>query len=253
MLLPLSFIFHITEHDSCLSGYRAGSTAFEFARASPSSLKLILAARRLENLKQIAKDISGAVGTGVEIWPCQLDVGRPAEVKKFVPNLPTRFRNIDILVNNASVSVRVDRMHRGLISIIEASYAVRQTGMHLQVCCLASIGVAEAPDIAHEDLDEMLRVNVQGLINMTQAVLEIYKQRSDGGRGDVVMIGSIAGREPYKGGSVYCASKAVGRLFRAVPLVCRAMVLGLIGFFRRCEASLRPCARNSPIPGSESL
>lgn len=59
----------------------------------------------------------------------------------------------------------------------------------------------------------MFGTNVLGLINMTQAVLNTYKQRGDGGRGDIINIGSIAGREPYPGGSIYCATKAAVRAF----------------------------------------
>lgn len=55
--------------------------------------------------------------------------------------------------------------------------------------------------------------NVTGLINMTQEVLKVYKARDEGGRGDIINIGSIAGREPYPGGSIYCASKAAVRSF----------------------------------------
>lgn len=59
----------------------------------------------------------------------------------------------------------------------------------------------------------MFSTNVTGLINMTQAVLPIFKKRDDGGRGDIINIGSIAGRDPYPGGSIYCASKAAVRSF----------------------------------------
>ena len=48
---------------------------------------------------------------------------------------------------------------------------------------------------------------------MTQAVLPIFKKRDEGGRGDIINIGSIAGRDPYPGGSIYCASKAAVRAF----------------------------------------
>lgn len=60
----------------------------------------------------------------------------------------------------------------------------------------------------------MMSTNVTGLINMTQAVLPIFKARgSDGGAGDIINVGSIAGREPYPGGSIYCATKAAVRSF----------------------------------------
>ncbi|KAF7872908.1 uncharacterized protein EAF02_008979 [Botrytis sinoallii] len=74
-------------------------------------------------------------------------------------------------------------------------------------------GVAQAPSIAEEDINIMFATNVTGLINMTQAVLPIFKARPDGGKGDIINIGSIAGREPYQGGSIYCATKAAIRSF----------------------------------------
>lgn len=59
----------------------------------------------------------------------------------------------------------------------------------------------------------MFATNVTGLINVTQAILPIFKKRPDGGAGDIINIGSIAGREPYAGGSIYCATKAAVRSF----------------------------------------
>ena len=155
------------------------STAFEFARSSPKSLKLVLAARRVDALKQIAADIGKEVGNGVQVHIVQLDVSDAEQVRGFVDRLPAEFREIDVLVNNA-----------GLVK-----------------------GVAQAPEIAEEDVGLMFATNVTGLINMTQEVLKVYKKRDEGGRGDIVNIGSIAGREPYPGGSIYCATKAAVRSF----------------------------------------
>jgi 3-hydroxy acid dehydrogenase/malonic semialdehyde reductase len=58
----------------------------------------------------------------------------------------------------------------------------------------------------------MFTTNVTGLIAMTQAILKLYKSRPTPS-GDIINIGSIAGREPYQGGSIYCATKAAVRSF----------------------------------------
>lgn len=155
------------------------STAIEFARTSPKNLRLILTARRIDTLKQIAEEIKKEVGEGVKVLPFKLDVSSPDEVRNFVGNLPEEWREIDVLVNNA-----------GLVK-----------------------GVDKAPEIKEEDINVMFATNVTGLINMTQAILPIFKKRADGGAGDIINVGSIAGREPYQGGSIYCATKAAVRSF----------------------------------------
>ncbi|KAN0096568.1 NADP-dependent L-serine/L-allo-threonine dehydrogenase [Hyaloscypha variabilis] len=155
------------------------STAIEFARTSPKNLRLILTARRIDTLKEVAAQIKKEVGEGVKVLPFKLDVSSPDEVRSFVGNLPEEWREIDVLVNNA-----------GLVK-----------------------GVDKAPEIKEEDINVMFATNVTGLINMTQAILPIFKKRADGGAGDIINVGSIAGREPYQGGSIYCATKAAVRSF----------------------------------------
>ena len=81
------------------------STAMEFARTSPKSLKLILTARRHDALKVIAEDIQKEVGEGVKVLPVKLDVSKSNEVKEFVENLSSDFKDIDVLVNNAWVNI----------------------------------------------------------------------------------------------------------------------------------------------------
>lgn len=73
--------------------------------------------------------------------------------------------------------------------------------------------MARAPEIAEEDMNIMFATNVTGLVNMTQAILPIFLRRPNGGAGDIINIGSIAGREPYQGGGIYCATKAAVRSF----------------------------------------
>ena len=84
------------------------STAFEFARTAGGDLKLVLAARRIETLQEISSAIRKEVGEGVEVWPAQLDVSNPKDVGDFVENLPEKFRNIDVLINNAYERLALD-------------------------------------------------------------------------------------------------------------------------------------------------
>jgi 3-hydroxy acid dehydrogenase/malonic semialdehyde reductase len=77
------------------------STAKEFARTSPKNLKLILTARRLDKLHELAQEIREEVGEGVMIHNVKLDVSKPKEVSRFVESLPKEFKEINVLVNNA--------------------------------------------------------------------------------------------------------------------------------------------------------
>ncbi|KAK5077392.1 hypothetical protein LTR70_009847 [Exophiala xenobiotica] len=155
------------------------STALEFARTSPKSLKLILTARRIDALKSLAEQIKSEVGEGVQCLPAQLDMSKSSEIVSFVSNLPAEFKNIDVLVNNA-----------GMVK-----------------------GVAKSPEIDPEDMNIMFATNVTGLITMTQEVMKGMTKRGESGQGDIINIGSIAGREGYPGGSIYCATKAAVRTF----------------------------------------
>jgi len=173
-------------------------TAIEFARTSPKALRLILTARRIDSLKRIAADITKEFGDGVKVLPVQLDVSNAEEIRSLVSKLPAEFKEIDVLVNNA-----------GLVR-----------------------GVAKAPEISEEDINVMFATNVTGLINMTQAILPIMLKRNNGeGAGDIINIGSIAGREPYVGGGIYCATKAAVRSFteslRKELIAKRIRVIGI--------------------------
>jgi len=77
------------------------SCAFEFARTAPKNLRLILTARRIDTLNEIAKQITQEVGDGVKVLPVKLDVSHPDEVRSFIPNLPEEWQDIHILINNA--------------------------------------------------------------------------------------------------------------------------------------------------------
>jgi 3-hydroxy acid dehydrogenase/malonic semialdehyde reductase len=77
------------------------STALEFARTSPKNLKLILTARRVDKLEELAKQIKTEIGEGVKVHPVKLDISNPEEVRGFIPALPAEYKEIDVLVNNA--------------------------------------------------------------------------------------------------------------------------------------------------------
>jgi 3-hydroxy acid dehydrogenase/malonic semialdehyde reductase len=88
------------------------STAFEFARASSQDLKLVLTARRVERIHEIARQITSELGDGVKICVRQLDVSKPEEVDGLVASLPPEFREIDVLVNNAYARIALVLGHR---------------------------------------------------------------------------------------------------------------------------------------------
>jgi len=115
-----------------------------------------------------------------------LDVTDEGSVETFLAAAEAANGPIDVLVNNAGLARGVEK-------------------------------VAEADGVAWR---EMLETNVFGVLHMTRRVLGGMLDRK---RGDVVMIGSIAGREAYPGGSVYCASK---RALQSISKALRHEVLG---------------------------
>lgn len=161
-----------------LTGASAGigkATALELASAVKGNLKLILVARRVDRLEELKSAIESEYANA-KVLTTALDVTDVAQIPKFVANLPAEFAKIDVLINNA-----------GMV-----------------------FGVEKVGEIAQNDIDVMFNTNVLGLISLTQAVLPGMKER---GRGDIVNLGSIAGREAYPGGAIYCATKAALRSF----------------------------------------
>ncbi|ODQ81560.1 hypothetical protein BABINDRAFT_159834, partial [Babjeviella inositovora NRRL Y-12698] len=157
-----------------ITGASAGigeATAREFAAAANGSLKLILTARRVDKL-DLLRDSLLAEYPELKVLASKLDVTNyKDEIPAFIKSLPQEFSEIDVLVNNA-----------GLVH-----------------------GVDKVGEIKPFDIDVQFNTNVLGLISLTQNVLVGMKQRN---RGDIVNMGSIAGRDPYPGGAIYCATKA---------------------------------------------
>ncbi len=131
--------------------------------------KLILAARRLERLQQLADTLSKDFST--EIHLLQLDVRDRNAVESAIATLPSAWSDIDILINNAGLSRGLDKLHEG----------------------------------SFQDWEDMIDTNVKGLLYVSRYVVPGMVSRD---RGHVVNLGSIAGHQTYPGGNVYCASKA---------------------------------------------
>lgn len=134
--------------------------------------KLILAARRLERLQQLADALNQEFGT--EIHLLQLDVRDRNAVESAISTLPSTWSNIDILINNAGLSRGLDKLHEG----------------------------------SFQDWEDMIDTNVKGLLYVSRYVVPGMVSRD---RGHVVNLGSIAGHQTYPGGNVYCATKAAVR------------------------------------------
>ncbi|OCR02873.1 NAD(P)-dependent oxidoreductase [Oscillatoriales cyanobacterium USR001] len=131
--------------------------------------KLILAARRLERLKQMVAELNKEFET--QVYLLQLDVRDRDQVESVLTRLPDSWTSVDILINNAGLSRGLDKLHEG----------------------------------DFQDWAEMIDTNVKGLLYVTRYIVPGMVSR---GRGHVINIGSIAGHQTYPGGNVYCASKA---------------------------------------------
>lgn len=167
-----------------ITGASSGIGAATAAALAAEGARLILAARRTDRLRELAAGLKQAHGT--ECLLITLDVRRAANVSDKLGHLPPDWQAVDILVNNAGLSRGLNPLHEGHI----------------------------------DDWDEMIDTNVKGLLYVTRAILPGMVER---GRGHVVHIGSVAGRDPYAGGAVYCGSKA------AVAMIGRAMKIDLLG------------------------
>ncbi|KAF9052617.1 hypothetical protein BJ165DRAFT_1441389 [Panaeolus papilionaceus] len=148
------------------------ATAVLFAKGGAN---VILIARRAEALAKVADACTAAhkasgLQQGGRFAPVQLDVSDRKEIANLWSIVPQDLRDVDILVNNA-----------GYV-----------------------LGVEHVGDIAEADIEGMFATNVFGLIAMTQLLVRDFKKKQSG---HVINLGSIAGIEPYAGGSIYTATK----------------------------------------------
>jgi serine 3-dehydrogenase len=153
--------------------------------------RLLLAARRAERLRAAEPDLRRLGSRDVRCL--ELDVREAEAVREAVERLPEGWKAVEVLVNNAGLSRGLDPLHEGRL----------------------------------DDWNEMIDTNVKGLLHVDRAVLPLMVPR---GRGTVIHIGSIAGRQVYPGGNVYCATK------HAVRALTDALRIDLLG------SGVRVCA-----------
>lgn len=116
------------------------------------------------------KKLQKELGSGVDVHVLCFDVRRKNEVFDAIESLPESFSNINILINNAGNAHGLDPIQTGSI----------------------------------DDWDAMIDINVKGLLYVSKAIIPQMTERK---QGHIINIGSIAGKEVYPNGNVYCASK----------------------------------------------
>ena len=145
--------------------------------------QLILLARREDRLAKVAQQLNNQYG--VEIKQVLVDVRNKESLSAALEELPADWKKVDILINNAGLSQGLDPIDQGNT----------------------------------DDWDTMIDTNVKGLLYVTKIVSNwMIPQQS----GHIVNIGSIAGKEVYPNGNVYCATK------HAVDALSKAMRIDLL-------------------------
>jgi 3-hydroxy acid dehydrogenase/malonic semialdehyde reductase len=128
------------------------------------------------------KELQSELSTLTEVTTLQFDVSKRTEVEAAISSLPNNFKEIDILINNAGNA-------HGLSTIQDGDV---------------------------DDWDAMIDINVKGLLYVSKAIIPKMTERN---KGFIVNIGSIAAKEVYMNGNVYCASKyAVNALNKGMRL-----------------------------------
>lgn len=152
---------------------------------------LILNGRRINRLEALKKRLEEAYGISCYLLP--FDVQDQNAVLKGINNLPEEWKRIDILINNAGLALGRDLVHEGSL----------------------------------DDWNTMIDTNVKGLLYVSKAVVPLMVSRK---QGHVINLGSIAGKEIYERGNVYCASKA------AVDMISQGMRVDLLPYHIKVTA-----------------
>lgn len=160
-----------------ITGATSGIGQATALKAAEAGYDVIITGRRRDRLEELAKTIRSK---GADVLILGFDVRRQTEVQSAIDSLTDKWKNIDVLVNNAGLAVGVSPIQEGVL----------------------------------DDWERMIDTNVKGLLYVTRAVAPLLIARQGG---HIVNIASIAGKEVYPGGNVYCATKhAVDALSRAM-------------------------------------
>lgn len=166
-----------------ITGATAGFGEATARRFASEGWRVIISGRRRERLEALKRELEGLHGTmegGTVVHPLRMDVRDAAEVERALDSLPEPWRAIDVLLNNAGLAAGLAPIHEGSL----------------------------------DDWNTMLDTNVKGLLHVSRAVMPGMVAR---GRGHIINLGSVAGKEVYPRGNVYCASKhAVDALSKAM-------------------------------------
>ncbi len=168
-----------------ITGTSAGIGRAIAENLAAQGYRLILNARRTDKIEALATSLKENHGTECLLLP--FDVRDRKAVEVAIESLPDNWKKIDVLVNNAGLAM-------GLSSIEEGNV---------------------------DDWEVMIDTNIKGLLYVTRNVLPLMIAA---GKGHVVNIGSIAGKESYANGNVYCSTKT------AVDALNRSMRIDLAKF-----------------------
>ena len=142
--------------------------------------RLILTGRREERLDALQETFEAR--TEADVHTLRFDVSRPFAVQEALNSLPEAWQEIDILINNAGLAAGLGPIHEGEL----------------------------------DDWERMIDTNLKGLLYMTRAISPHMVRRR---RGHIINVGSVAGKEVYPNGNVYCATKhAVDALTKAMRI-----------------------------------
>jgi len=163
-----------------ITGATAGIGKATAYKLAENKHNLIITGRREERLKKLKEEIEKAYEVSVYYLP--FDIRNNEEVSEAIDSLPENWKAIDVLVNNAGLAVGLNHIQDGEI----------------------------------EDWERMIDTNIKGLLYITRKVAPLMVQKENG---HIVNVGSIAGRQVYEFGNVYCASKhAVDALSKAMRI-----------------------------------